>query len=59
MKKKKAFTVDSQNIKKSFCTQVIFIMEDKFQKKYFSAKKHYFFGDLCVHFQILLGWECV
>ena len=33
-------------------------MEDKFQKKYFSAKKHSFFGNLRVHYEPLLGWEC-
>ena len=37
---------------------VTFIQEINLQKEKFSAKYDCFFADLCVHFELLLGWEC-
>ena len=55
--KKKAFTVNSQNIKQPIVIQVTFILEVKLQK-YIFIKIQHFFSDLSVHFEIQLGWEC-
>ena len=56
--KKKAFRINSRNIKQTINIQVTFITEKKFQKEHFLAKKHCLLGDLYVHFEPLLGWEC-
>ena len=56
---KMAFMVNTQNIKQKFVIQVTLISDIKPQKQRFLAKYDCFFGDLCVHFQPLLGWECV
>ena len=56
---KMAFRMNSQNIKQNFGTQVNFISEIKPQKERFLARYDCFFGNLCVHFRPLLGWECV
>ena len=39
--------------------QVASISDIKPQKQRFLAKYDCFFGDMCVRFQSLLGWECV
>ena len=56
---KMAFMVITQNFKQKFVIQVTFISDIKPQKQRFLAKYDCFFGDLCVHFQSLLGRECV
>ena len=52
------FRINNQNIKQKFGIQVTFISEIKPQKEPFLAKYDCFFGDLWVHFEYLLGWEC-
>ena len=54
--KKKAFIIKNQNIKQRVGIQVTFILEIKLgKKKGFLAKCDSFFGDLCIHFEHLLG----
>ena len=55
--KKKAFRLNSQNIKQKFGVQVTFILEIKPQKESLLAKYDCHYGDLCVHFEPLLRWE--
>ena len=45
-------------MKQAIGIQVTFIAGKKLQKEHFLAKKHCLLGDLCVHFEPLLGWEC-
>ena len=52
-----AFKINSQKIKQKFAIQVIFISEIKPRLERFLAKYEWFFRDLCVHFEPLLGWE--
>ena len=56
--KKKAFTKNSQNIQQAVDIQLTFISEIKLQKEHFLAKYDCSFGDLCVYFEPLFGWEC-
>ena len=56
--KKMAFKINSQNIKENVGTQVTFISEIKPRLERFLEKYDCFFGDLCVHFEPLLRWEC-
>ena len=56
--KEMAFRTNNRNIKQAFGIQVTFIMEKKLQKVYFLVKRNCLLGDLCVHFEPLLGWEC-
>ena len=49
--------VNSHNINLAICMQVTFISENKLKKNHFSSKYVCFFGNLCVHFEPLLGWE--
>ena len=54
-----AFRINSQNIKQRVGIQVTFISEKTPQKKkVFLTKYDLFFGDLCAHFEHLLGLEC-
>ena len=53
-----AFRINSRNIKQAISMQVTLITENNLQKEHFLAKKHCLLGDLCVHFELLLGWEC-
>ena len=53
-----AFRINSQHTKQTIGMQVTFITEQNLQKKHFFAKKHCLLGDLCVHFEPLLGWGC-
>ena len=55
---KKTFKTNSRNGKQSIGIEVTFIIEKKFQKIHFLAKIPCLLGDLCVHFETLLGWEC-
>ena len=56
--KELAFKATRQNLKQAIRIQVTFILENKLKKKHFLAKYDCFFGDLCVHFEPLLGWQC-
>ena len=47
-----------ENIKQKFGIQMNFISENKLQKQHFLAKYDWFSGDLCVHMEPLLGWQC-
>ena len=53
-----AIRINSQNVKQAIGIQGTFIMEKNLQKVRFLAKNHSHFGNLCVHFEHLLGWEC-
>ena len=53
-----AIRINSRNIKQTIGIQVTFITEKKLQKELLLAKKHCLLADLCVHFELLLGWEC-
>ena len=53
-----AFRVNSRNIKQGIGIEVTFIMETKLQKEHFLPEKYCLSGDLCVHFESLLGWKC-
>ena len=55
--KKMAFKINTQNIKQKFGIKLTFISEIKPRKECFLAKQDCFLGDLCVHFEPLLGWE--
>ena len=57
--KKKAFRINSQNIKQAIGIQVTIITEIRLQKKHFLAKKHSLLVNLGVHFESLLGSEYV
>ena len=48
--------MNSQN--KNIAISVTFISESKFKKKIFFSKIAFFFKNLYVHFESLLGWEC-
>ena len=52
------FRINGQNIEQEFGIQVTFITEKMPQKERFSAKNSQF-GDFCIDFEPLLGWECV
>ena len=47
-----------KNIKKTIGTQLNFVLEIKLRKYTCLANYDCFFGGLCVHFELLLGWEC-
>ena len=53
----KIFTANGQNIKEAIGIQVTFIKEKNLQREDFIAKFDYFFGNLWVHFELLLRWE--
>ena len=53
------FKITIQNIKQKFGMQLIFISEIKPGLERFLAKYDCFFGDLRIHFEPLLGWECI
>ena len=53
-----AFKITSKNINQKFVIQVIFILEIKPRLECSLAKYDCFFRDLCVHFELLLEWEC-
>ena len=57
MQGKSIYTKTPEN-KKTIGIQATFISEYKLQKVHFFAKYNCFFGDLCVHFEPLLGCEC-
>ena len=52
------FKINSRDMKQKFGIQVIFISKIKPGIERFLPEYDCFFGDLCVHFQPLLGWEC-
>ena len=47
-----------KNIKKTIGTQLNFVLEIKLRRYTCLANYDCFFGGLCVHFELLLGWEC-
>ena len=49
--------VNNQNINSQH-TSDIYLEKKTLKKKHFSAKYDCFFGDISVHFEPLLGWEC-
>ena len=51
------FRINSQNIEQAFGIKVTCITEIKPQREPFLAKKSSLFGDFCVYFEPLLGWE--
>ena len=55
--KKVAFKINSQNIKQNVGMQVTFISEIKLRLERFLVKYDCYFGDMCIHFEPLLGWE--
>ena len=55
--KKMTFRINSPNIKQEIGIQLTFITEKKLQKEHFLAKKQCLLGELCVHFEPLLGRE--
>ena len=55
---KKAFKINSWNIKLATDIQVTFMIEKKLQKEHFLVKNYCLLSELCVHFKLLLGLEC-
>ena len=45
-------------MKRATFIQMIFILKMELQKENFLAKYDFFFADLRIHFEPLLGWEC-
>ena len=57
-KKKNAFKAKRKSIKQTVDIQVTFISEIKVQSEHFLAKFDCVLGNLCIHFEPVLGWEC-
>ena len=53
-----AFRINSRHTKQTIGIQVTFMTKQNLQKEQFLAKKYCLLGDLCVHFEPLLQWEC-